>query len=612
MRDITHENRKAQTNKRGRGNTETLVLAALAWFQCQLTRIDVESDEHPILRNVQTGCALQTHNFRAPIDIEKRHLRTLRKGACMMDRSRKHPLVTSVLLGVSLAAWMSSLSGCGRAVRVATDQAEPPASAHNALDGMAKHELNRFNTEAYDALEENDFVAALTQPQSTFSIDVDTASYANVRRLLSSGTKPPAGAVRLEELINYFHYEYPEPDAEHPFSVSHEVAACPWNPEHQLLRVGLKGRAIEMDQRTPANLVFLLDVSGSMLAENKLPLVKSAMRLMIQELDADDRIAIVVYAGASGLVLDSTPVSEASEILGALEELRAGGSTNGGEGIRLAYQVAADHWIEGGINRVVLCTDGDFNVGITNQSDLVELIQAKAQSNIFLSVLGFGSGNLKDSTLEKLADQGHGNYAYIDSLMEARKVLVEQIGGTLITIAKDVKIQIDFNPRHVQAYRLLGYENRLLANQDFRDDSKDAGEIGAGHTVTAFYELVPAGSTPSSESRPSEFVRPTLISETSADTMLTVNLRYKQPEASESSEFQVRVPTEAISQTPSMDFQFATAVAAYGMLLRDSRYAGTADWDWVIDTASSNRGSDPRGLRAEFVQLAQCARRIAN
>lgn len=509
-----------------------------------------------------------------------------------------------VLMAMLLAA------GCGRTELgpAASARMEAPQAA---LSEPSQTATTDFNSEEYAAIEENPFKKSITEPQSTFSIDVDTASYANVRRMLQQGRVPPPGAVRIEELINYFQYDYPAPSGEHPFSVTTELAACPWQPKHQLLRVGLKGQAIEHEERPACNLVFLLDVSGSMLDEKKLPLVKSALQLLTAELRKDDRVAVVVYAGASGLVLDSTPARERSKILTAIDSLTAGGSTNGGEGIELAYRVAKEHQVAGGINRVILCTDGDFNVGTTSDSALLELIQDQARSDVFLTVLGFGSGNYKDSKMELLADKGNGNYAYIDSLLEARKVLVEQVGGTLVTIAKDVKIQIDFNPQHVQSYRLLGYENRLLENQDFHDDSKDAGEIGAGHTVTAFYELVPAGSSETlPESRPSEFVQPKLIATADSSDMLTVNLRYKLPKSSDSSEFQVRVSPTSLTSEPSLDFQFASAVVGYGLLLRHSQHAGRANWDWVIETAQKSCGPDTSGLREEFVQLAKTARQI--
>ena len=486
---------------------------------------------------------------------------------------------------------------------------EPPAR-EPAIDSSFT-----MDQEAYDSFEENEFFSTLDQPQSTFAIDVDTASYANVRRLIRDGILPPKGAVRLEEMVNYFPYDYQEPAGPHPFSVATEMAECPWNDKNRLLRVALRGRSDSDQARKACNLVFLIDVSGSMGSNEKLPLVQSALRLLVKELDDRDRIAIVVYAGASGLALPSTAVRESSKILAALENLSAGGSTNGGSGISLAYKAAEENRIDGGVNRVILCTDGDFNVGISSQSDLVDLVQTQAKQKVFLSVLGFGKGNLQDATMEKLADKGNGNYAYIDSLLEARKVLVEQRSGTLVTIASDVKIQIDFNPKHVAKYRLLGYENRILDNQDFRDDQKDAGEMGAGHTVTAFYELVPQNERGSADAsneliRTSEFVdrKPSKGSET--DTMLTVNLRYKRPEVDTANEFQVRVQFDGIGQTPTTDFAFASSVLAYGMLLRNSKFAGHANWDWVIANAEKNVGKDPLGLRSEFVQLAKSARRI--
>jgi Ca-activated chloride channel homolog len=412
-------------------------------------------------------------------------------------------------------------------------------------------------------------------------------------------------------LVNYFPYEYPEPNGNAPLSVSSEIADCPWAAGHQLMRIALRAKSIDKAKRERCNIVFLLDVSGSMQAPDKLPLVKSALNLLVGELKGDDRIAIAVYAGSSGLVLDSTPIAESKKILTALNKLEAGGSTNGGAGIQLAYQVAQANRVEGGVNRVILCTDGDFNVGISSDSALVDLVQDHAKKGVFLSVLGFGEGNLRDSTMEKIADKGNGNYAYIDSLLEAKKVLVQQMSGTLVTIAKDVKIQLDFNPSHIAAYRLLGYENRNLENEDFRDDKKDAGEIGAGHTVTAFYELVPAGSdTKENKNRSPEFVDQKPSAASASSTMFTVNLRYKQPDNEVGQEFQVRIATEASTKPASSDFRFASSVLAYGMLLRESQYAGQANWDWVISTAKENTGKDPNGLRAEFVQLAMSASRL--
>ena len=472
-----------------------------------------------------------------------------------------------------------------------------------------------FNTEAYDRIEDNRFLEVSNNPLSTFSIDVDTASYANIRRFLQRGTLPPKDAVRIEEMLNYFSYNYPVPSEEGPFSATVEVAQAPWALEHRLVRIGLKGKEVEMENRPSSNLVFLLDVSGSMQPSNKLPLLKQAMRLLVDRLGEKDRVAIVVYAGASGLVLPSTSSDQKERILAALENLEAGGSTNGGSGIRLAYQTAVSHFISGGINRVILATDGDFNVGTTNQGDLSRLIEESAKSGVFLSVLGFGMGNYKDSTLEKLADQGNGNYAYIDNINEARKVLVDEINSTLVTIAKDVKIQIEFNPLQVSAYRLIGYENRLLRQEDFNDDSKDAGEIGAGHTVTALYEIVPAGrglQIPGVD--PLKYQTPMRTTDVArSGELLTLKLRYKQPdgETSRLLEFPVRDADKAYSQA-SLDFKFAAAVASFGMILRQSPYKGNGTLAAVLELAEEGKGSDPHGYRGEFLELVKQARALTD
>ena len=428
-----------------------------------------------------------------------------RSGPTSAVSSRPHLNEVCECVALTLLLVCQLIAGCGGNIRDGAetaapsaaymDQARSPDSAPLVFPGTADPEqaAAEFNTETYDEIVENEFLLAQSNPLSTFSIDVDTAAYANVRRFLTHGQKPPPGAVRIEELVNYFSYDYPWPEGDVPFAVNAEIAGCPWAPEHRLVRFGLKGRVIEADSRPVSNLVFLLDVSGSMADENKLPLVKNAMRLLVEQLGENDRVAIVVYAGSSGLVLPSTTADQKQTILTAFDRLNAGGSTNGGEGIELAYQVAVENYINGGVNRVILCTDGDFNIGTTDRSSLVRLIEEKAASGVALTVLGFGMGNYKDATVEQLADKGNGNYAYIDTLNEARKVLVEQMTGTLITIAKDVKIQVDFNPAQVAAYRLIGYENRLLKAEDFDDDTEDAGEIGAGHTVPALYEIIPVG-----------------------------------------------------------------------------------------------------------------------
>jgi len=470
-----------------------------------------------------------------------------------------------------------------------------------------------FDTEAYDELVHNPYESVSSEPLSTFSIDVDTASYANVRRFLDGGSLPPVGSVRIEEMVNYFSYDYAPPAGDDPFSAHVEVAGCPWAPDHRLARIGLKGWEIGADERPASNLVFLLDVSGSMNNPNKLPLLKQAMKLLVQQLGRRDRVAIVVYAGASGLVLDSTSCSNPRAIEAALDRLSAGGSTNGGAGIQLAYDTAAAHFIDGGVNRVILATDGDFNVGTTNQGDLIRLIEDKAKSGVFLTVLGFGMGNYKDSTLEKLADKGNGNYAYIDTELEARKVLVEQISGTLVTIAKDVKIQVEFNPAQVAHYRLIGYENRLLAAEDFNDDTKDAGEIGAGHTVTALYELVPPGvelNTPGVD--PLKYQKAGGATEaTRSGELMTLKLRYKQPDGDTSKllVFPIRDSGNSYAAA-SADFKFAASVAAFGMILRDSPHRGSATYDAVIELAGEGAVRDDHGYRAEFLSLIHKARRL--
>jgi Ca-activated chloride channel family protein len=467
-----------------------------------------------------------------------------------------------------------------------------------------------FNTEAYDKIDDNQWTEVGRKPLSTFSIDVDTASYSNVRRFLTMAQAPPKDAVRIEELINYFSYEYPEPRDNAPFSITTALADAPWNPRHRLALVGLQAKKIDSSRLPARNLVFLIDVSGSMTDPNKLPLVKGALAMLAPNLTAKDRAAIVVYAGAAGLVLPSTSGSDTTTIVEALNRLEAGGSTNGAQGIQLAYKVAQDHFVKGGVNRVLLATDGDFNVGVTNQGDLTRLIEEKRETGISLSVLGFGMGNLKDSTMEKLADKGNGNYFYIDSLSEAQKVLVEQAGGTLVTVAKDVKLQVEFNPRTVTAYRLIGYENRLLQDQDFNNDKKDAGDMGAGHSVTALYELVPAGEKidiPGID--PLKYQQPGAVSANARlDETMTVKVRYKQPEASESTLMAVTVPTRT-GMTPELGF--ASAVTEFGMLLRDSEFKGKSSFANVRQLATTFKGADAHGHRAEFIRLIDAAESVS-
>lgn len=482
---------------------------------------------------------------------------------------------------------------------------------------LEKAKAGSFNTETYDAIQENSFLDTSTNPLSTFSIDVDTASYSNVRRFLQSGQLPPPGAVRIEEMINYFRYDYPQPEKQEPFSVNIDVTHAPWAPQHELVRIGLKGCELPEEDLPPSNLVFLVDVSGSMQDENKLPLLKRSLRALVEKLSPEDRVAIVVYAGSSGLALPSTPGTEKSRILEALDQLEAGGSTNGAQGIQLAYETVCENFLKKGNNRVILCTDGDFNVGVTNQSELIELIEKERKSGVFLSVLGFGEGNLKDSTMEKLADKGNGNYAYIDSLQEGRKVLVEQMGGTLFTIAKDVKIQVEFNPERVAGYRLIGYENRLLAKEDFNDDKKDAGEIGAGHTVTALYELVPAEQPLPNHSSvdPLKYQAPVKGNSVHSNELLTVKLRYKAPDGDKSQLIEKAVLGSKIPEFDSAapDFQFAAAVAAFGMKLRKSLESDEISWKDIqsIASRSLNRHSGDYNYRGEFLTLIEKAKNLS-
>jgi Ca-activated chloride channel homolog len=516
----------------------------------------------------------------------------------------------------------TELSDLGSTVTgVATQRARVADATGNFAPGAALARGGQpFNTEAYDHIADNDFLGAALNPRSTFAVDVDTASYANVRRFLLDDQRPPRDAVRIEELVNYFAYDYAGPKAADPapFAASLEVASAPWAPTHRLVRIGLKGRELSTADRPAANLVFLVDVSGSMDEPNKLPLVKESLRLLVAKLKPEDRVAIAVYAGSSGLALPSTSVSRRQEILDAIDGLSAGGSTNGAMGIQLAYDIARANFIQGGINRVILATDGDFNVGVTSRGDLVRLIEEKARSGVFLTALGFGMGNYKDATLEQLADRGNGAYAYIDSAREARRVLAEQVGGTLAVIAKDVKVQVEFNPAQVQAYRLIGYENRLLKAEDFNNDRIDAGEIGAGHTVTALYEVIPAGAawTPESSVDPLKYQRPAnsepqTPNSKPSDDLLTVKIRYQAPDGHVSRllEFPLVDRGTAFADA-SLDFKFAAAVAGFGLVLRDSPHKGAATLAAVEQWANQGIGSDAGGYRAEFLSLVKRAEAI--
>ncbi len=497
--------------------------------------------------------------------------------------------------------------------KAASTVAGGAAAARTASPGpeMRRRADPGHNTEQYDRIYENPFLAVRDNPRSTFSIDVDRASYSNVRRFISQGLRPPKDAVRTEELVNYFSYDYPEPRGADPVSVTTEVAPAPWKSAHRIVRIGLKGKSIDKRALPASNLVFLIDVSGSMAGPTRLPLVKSAFRLLVAELREEDRVAIVVYAGAAGLVLPPTSGADKTRIMDAIEGLEAGGSTAGGAGLTLAYDIARKSHLRGGNNRVILATDGDFNVGLSSDADMVRLIEDRRAQGTFLTVLGFGMGNYKDSHLEKLADKGNGNYGYIDDLMEARKMFVTEFGGTLVTIAKDVKLQVEFNPSKVAAYRLIGYENRLLRDQDFNDDTKDAGEIGSGHTVTALYEIIPVGANSDQKVEgvdPLRYGVPPTRDGTATNELLFVRLRYKQPDGETSRLIERAVVDRGERASP--DLTFASAVAAFGLVLRDSEYKGSATLTDVLRAAKQSVGEDPNGYRADFIRVVEAAQKL--
>jgi Ca-activated chloride channel family protein len=495
----------------------------------------------------------------------------------------------------------------------------PPSVSVRKMSGMMPSQPSRIrrphepgNTEAYDRIDENPFRSPMVAPLSTFSVDVDRASYANVRRFINQGSLPPKDAVRIEELVNYFPYDDPAPSAgETPLRITTEVAAAPWNSRHDLVRIALRARDVDMRRAPASNLVFLVDVSGSMQGPGRLPLVKQSLALLVNELREEDRVAIVVYAGSAGLALPSTSGGDKQRILAALDGLEAGGSTAGGAGIRLAYDVVKRHFIRGGNNRVILCTDGDFNVGASSDGALVDLIEQRRTEGAFLTILGFGMGNYKDAKMEKLADAGNGNYGYIDDLLEARKTLVHEMGGTLVTVAKDVKLQVEFNPARVQAYRLLGYEDRLLRDEDFANDAKDAGEVGAGHTVTALYEIVRVGErldVTLPDASKLRYQQPAGAAAPSNE-LLHVAMRYKAPDGDRSQ--LVTHPVLARRSEPSLSMEFASAVAGFGMLLRNSPNAGSLTWPDVIALARGAKGNDADGYRADFIKLAERAAELS-
>lgn len=557
----------------------------------------------------------------------------------------EHPAPTDPIATVRLRLAKDRSEALGVKLNESLEQAAPEVTGLARLDSRSKQAVGsgtdhsfryirpseekpgeRPNSgEAYQAVVENPFVTPAQQPLSTFSIDVDTASYANIRRFFTQGQMPPVDAVRIEEMINAFTYDYPRPQAGEPFSVIADAAPCLWQRGHYLARIALQARTFDKARRPPTNLVFLLDVSGSMQAANKLPLVKQAMLMLAEELNDRDRIAIVTYAGDAGVKLASTPGHDQTRIMQAIEALQAGGSTNGAAGINLAYEEAVRHFSDEGENRVILCTDGDFNVGVSDDDQLVKLITEQARTKVFLSVFGFGMGNLKDAKLEKLADKGNGHYGYIDDMREARRVFSEELVGTLYTVAKDVKIQLEFNPLTVGAYRLIGYENRALAARDFNDDTKDAGEIGAGHTVTALYEIVPRGLWPKSaeieplkynattKPTPAPVAQPENLPAEAADDLFTVKLRYKLPTAEASVKTLDYVVDDIAGKNvaSTSDAKWAAAVAAFGMHLRQSSFKGTWSLDDIYEAAQSAKGPDANGRRQEFLDLIQTAKRLS-
>lgn len=474
-----------------------------------------------------------------------------------------------------------------------------------------------FEREGYDLISENQFLKATENPLSTFSIDVDAASYSNVRRFLNNGQLPPAGAVRIEEMVNYFNYTYPQPTSNAPFSINTEIADAPWNKNHKLVLIGLQGKKIPTENLPASNLVFLIDVSGSMSSPNKLPLVKASMKMLVDQLRPQDKVAMVVYAGAAGLVLPPTSGADKMKIKEAIDQLESGGSTAGGAGIMLAYKTAKEHFVKEGNNRVILCTDGDFNVGASSDDAMERMIENERKSGVFLTVLGYGMGNYQDAKMQKLADKGNGNHAYIDGITEAKKVLVNEFGGTLFTIAKDVKLQLEFNPANIQGYRLIGYENRMLAKEDFNDDQKDAGELGSGHTVTALYEVIPVGVK-------SDFLKsvdplkyqketPSIRTSDATNELLTVKFRYKAPDGDVSQLITHPVMDQSVSVAQTSDnFRFAAAVAEFGLLLRNSAFKSASSFDNVLRLARKAKGKDEQGYRSEFIRLVESAQLIGN
>ena len=609
MLTITSKNSRTTSGSDGRYVLSVIRNAETEQVQLQVARAGFETRRLSVFVHGDTVRAdiTLTPLTARPLDLETAYPAAASSNT---SRDRASEMVAAGRATRGVGAPLAAPSPKGVVMgAVASPGGRMPASYDRRMIIGRRPPGQQGNTEAYDHIDENPFRSPRVAPLSTFSVDVDRASYSNVRRFLTRGQLPPKDAVRIEELVNYFPYDDAAPSWRgSPLRVSTEVAAAPWNPQHDLVRVALRARDVDMRRAAPSNLVFLIDVSGSMNGPGRLPLVKEALGLLVHQLREEDRVAIVVYAGNAGLVLPSTSGEEKQRILAALDGLEAGGSTAGGAGIRLAYDVAQKNFIAGGTNRVILCTDGDFNVGQSSDGDLVRLIEDRRKEGSFLTILGFGMGNYKDAKMEKLAGAGNGNYGYIDDLLEARKMLVSEMGGTLITVAKDVKLQVEFNPERVQAYRLLGYEDRILRDEDFSNDAKDAGDVGAGHTVTALYEVVPRGA-PLDVSLPGvaalRYQAPPVAERAASDELLHVALRYKAPDG-ERSQLET-YPVRAERRAASESMRFASAVAGFGMLLRESPFAGELTWARVLDLARGAKGRDEDGYRTDFIRLAETA-----
>ena len=564
-----------------------------------------------------TGCSVVNNRSKsgAITDVNGRYSIQAQKGDVLLFRfigyKEEKRVVKSAKLDVKMKTDDVALEECV-VVGYGTMKTKAMTGAYVAVCPTAMYDMDtRMNTEEYDRIQENGFKSVADTPLSTFSIDVDPASYSNMRRFINRGELPPADAIRTEELVNYFSYDYPKPTGNDPVKITVEAGTCTWNTAHRLVRIGLKAKEIPTEQLPASNLVFLIDISGSMWGANRLDLVKSSLKLLVNNLRNKDKVAIVTYAGSAGVKLEATSGGDKQKIREAIDELTAGGSTAGGAGIHLAYQIAKKNFISDGNNRIILCSDGDFNVGVSSAEGLEQLIEKERKSGVHLTVLGYGMGNYKDKKIQVLAEKGNGNHAYIDNLQEANRVLVGEFGATLHTVAKDVKLQVEFNPFQVQAYRLIGYESRLLKDEDFNNDAKDAGDMGAGHTVTAFYEVIPAGVKNEYVCKVDDLKyqkkEKMTLKPTGSDELLTVKLRYKAPDKDVSRKMELPF-VDNKGDSVSSDFRFASAVAMFGQLLRDSDFKGTADYDKVIKLAKQGVNNDERGYRREFIRLVEAAK----